>query len=331
MVASIGDSWTHKRERWSGTTAQSLIENFGDAGGGWTGFGFGASGAPNNELANNNARTTYGVTRTGAWVSHYATSVSPDLCDAYSSTTGDKITCTTPASPNVSGCTLFYIGTSDGVLRYRFNAGSWTTVNVQGTVGNLGFADLTGFTTGAQTLELEVVSGTCTLCGVNWKSAASGVVWHKLGATGSRASQWAAVNNAQWQAGLQALAPNLVTIMLGTNDQGGNRTAIQFATDIGTIIDRVKATLPLADIFVIMPCENGRINTVPMSAYSAAMYDVCVAKKVAFLDLQYVFGETFSEYASTSMRNWFNSDTIHPEPTTGGRAITDAVMRFLLD
>lgn len=328
LIASIGDSWTHSRERWSGTTAQTLIEEMGDAGGGWTGFGFHPTVT---SLVNGNVRSTYTYDLAGTWASTYGTSVSPDICHITSSTAGDKITLTTPATPNVSACTLFYVATANGVVRYRFNGGFWTNVNVQGTVGSLGTIALTGFSAGTQTLEIEVVSGTCSLCGVNWKSMGNGIAWHKLGATGSRASQWAAVNATQWQTGIQALAPNLVTIMHGTNDQGANRTATQFATDISTIIDRIRAVLPLCDILVVMPCENGRTNNIPMSSYSAAVYDTCILKKVAFLDLQYVFGETFSEYASTSPRNWFNADLIHPQPETGGRAITDAVIRFLLN
>lgn len=334
VIASVGDSWTHNRGRWSGTVASQLMTQFGDGGGGWTGFGF-----ANAALPNDNARTTYTVAREGSWQSHYGSSVSPDICDAYSTTAGDRINCRAPATPQVSACQLFYIGSGDGVIRYRMTAGTWsdiesvawTTLNLNAVaVGELGISELSGIPTGQVSLQFEVVSGTCTLCGINWKSNTDGVVWHKIAGTGTNTGQWTGVNGVQWAKGLQALNPNLVTILHGTNDQNG-RSATAFATNIGTLIDRIRSVLPLADILVIMPCENGRNNSIPMSSYTEAAYNICKSKKVAFMDLQKVFGESFSEYASTSERNWFNADLIHPEPNTGGRAITDAVMRFLLD
>ncbi|MNG27482.1 hypothetical protein D3C84_1126060 [compost metagenome] len=66
-----------------------------------------------------------------------------------------------------------------------------------------------------------------------------------------------------------------------------------------------------------------------MSGYAAAMCELAALNRCAFLDLQYLFGEQFSEYASTSPRAWFNADLIHPEPATGGRVIADAVLRLL--
>jgi lysophospholipase L1-like esterase len=116
--------------------------------------------------------------------------------------------------------------------------------------------------------------------------------------------------------------------MLATNDQNV-RAPSAFKTNLQSIITRVKTALPLADIVLVVPCENGRVNTYAMSLYADVTYQLAVTNKCAYLDLQYVFGEEFSEYASTSPRNWFNADLIHPEPSTGGRAIVDAIYRLL--
>lgn len=332
-ITMIGDSWTQNRERWSVAVANQLISQFGDAGGGYTSFAFHPD-VPS--IVNENVRSDYTVARSGTWSSAYAiasnTSPTPDICKIWSSEIGAKITCTTPSSPSVSECNLFYIGTSDGVIRYRFNAGSWATLNLNSVaVDTLGIANLTGFSTGAQTLEIEVVSGTCALGGVNWKSSNSGVVVHKLGASGSKAQNWALVNETQFKAGLSALVPNLVIIMLGTNDQSATRTTAQFTTDMTTLIDRVKSARPLTDVLVVMPCENNRTNnSTPMVDYTKSIYELCKTKKCAFLDLQKDFGDSPSEYAATSVRNWMNADLIHPDPLTGGRAIVDAVTRFML-
>jgi hypothetical protein len=321
VVASIGDSWTHNADRWCRPTARALITQYGDAGSGWVGFGF-----LNATFLNGNVDTAKVTTAfSGTW-DHtvYYTSVSPDLGQASSSTVGSKVTITAPAS--TSAVRLFYIG-SLGVVRYRFDGGSWTSLDLAGS--GLQAALLTGVPSTAFTLELEVLSGTVTLCGLDVQKTTSGVRWHKLGATGSRSDHWGTVDAAQWQAGLSLLTPNLVVIMHGTNDQSGSPFPSTFAARIQTIVTRCRLAMPSTDILIVMPCENGRANIVPMADYASAAYEVADANQCAFMDLQYFFGESFSQYSSVSSRPWFNADLIHPEPATGGRAIADAIIRLI--
>lgn len=103
-----------------------------------------------------------------------------------------------------------------------------------------------------------------------------------------------------------------------------------YRTNLQTMITRVKDALPFADIALIMPCENQRVaNTYAMSLYAKEAYELAAINNCAWLDLQYVFGDTPSQYAYGSARPWFAADLIHPDPNTGGRAITDAVYRLL--
>lgn len=326
VVASIGDSWTHNAGRWSGPTASTLMDNYGDAGGGWSGLAWQGF----TTLRNGNVRPVdYTTASTGSWTATYYTSPSPDLGHITSSTAGDVATFTGPASPVLSGAELCWIGTADGVARYRWNGGSWTSLNVQGS--GLQHAALSGLpASGAWTLEVEVEAGTCSLAGVDFKSAADGVRWHKLGSTGSRGSQWAGVNATQWQSGLAALGPHLVTILLGTNDQAAYGAA-NFRTHLDTLIGRVRAAVPAADVLLISPAENQRTdNAEPMSAYQEQTYRAAYEHKCGFLNLQSFFGEDPADYAAGSSRPWFNADLIHPEPASGGRAIADAVIRSLV-
>lgn len=327
VAAAIGDSWTHNHSRWTGPVATALMSAYGDAGGGWLGFG-----SNSGTFDNGNVRpVSYTYSRSGTWIfTSYGTSVGPDVCQITSSSAGAKVSLAGPATPVLSVAKLFWVGTADGVVRYRWNSGSWTTLNVQGV--GLQSENLSGLpVSGSWTLEIEVVSGTCTLCGIDYQSEANGVRFHKLGATGSRAQQWAAVDAENWQAGITALAPHLVMIMHGTNDQSSARSPVNFAADMTTIIGRIRSARPAADVFIVMPCENNRTtNAVPMSAYSAAAYDVAVQQNCAFMDLQYYFGDNPDDYSSASNRPWFNADLVHPEPLTGGRAIIDAVMRALI-
>jgi len=329
-IAMIGDSWTHAATRYSGVVASTLKTAFGDAGAGWTGFGWGFGGASNGwSGGNGSASSDMAIALSANWSTHYNSSVSPDIADIYTSTAAAKITATFSGSGNISAVYLYYIAGGSGIVRYRWNAGAWTTLDISAGSGLL-TSSLASVPTGTWTLEIENVSGTTTICGLDVQKTADGVRVHKLGGTGSASSSWTAVNAAYWQAGLTALAPNLVTILLGTNDQGASMTAATYRTNIQTMITRIRAALPVADIALIMPCENQRVaNTYAMSVYAKEAYELAAINNCAWLDLQYVFGDTAAQYAYGSARPWFAADLIHPDPTTGGRVITDAVYRLL--
>jgi hypothetical protein len=329
-IAMIGDSWTHAATRYSGVVASTLKTAFGDAGAGWTGFGWGFGGASNVwSGGNGSASSDMAIALTTGWSVHYNSSVSPDIADIYTSTAAAKVTATFSGSGNVSVVKLFYIAGGSGHLRYRWNAGAWTALDISAGSGLL-TSNLASVPTGTWTLEIENVSGTTTICGIDVQKTTDGVRVHKLGGTGSASNNWAGVSATDWQNGLIALAPNLVTILLGTNDQGGSMSPATYRTNIQTMITRVRTALPVADIALIMPCENQRVgNTYAMSLYAKEAYELAAINNCAWLDLQYVFGDTAAQYAYGSARPWFAADLIHPDPNTGGRVITDAVYRLL--
>lgn len=329
VIAMIGDSYTHDASRYSGAVASTLIAELGDAGGGWVGFA-----SLSGDINGNVRPASYVLSRIGTWgegtSSNYYTIPGPDLGQAASSTAGDRQTVTGPASPTLSAVRFFWNGTANGVMRYRWNGGSWTNINVQGSgVQSALLGGLPG--SGAWTLDMEVVSGTCQPMGIDIQSAASGVRVHKLGCTGSRANQWAAVDATQWQASITSLAPQLVTIMLGTNDQTIARTPAEFAADLTTIITRVKTAMPSVDIAIMMPAENQRGLATLMSTYAAAAVEVALTQGCAYLDTQYLFGDASNptEYGSGGAIPLYSADLVHPNATTGGRVIVDGVMRLL--
>ena len=325
-MAMIGDSWTHLASRYSGNTAATLQTTYGYGAAGWCGFGFFGGSATGTNINGNIRGSQATVTIAGTWTSVYASgsAYGPDICQSTTTTTTDKVTVTGPAL--TTGVDLFSVGTT-GSLRYRWDGGSWTTLDMAGS--GLVITALTGVPATAFTLELEHVSGTVTLCGVNLKGTANGVIVHKLGASGSRTSQWAGAAASQWQTAITSLAPDLVTILHGTNDQD-SYSAATFRGYLETIIDRIRIARPTADILLVAPCENIRPgNVIPMADYQEQTYQVAAGKKCGFLNLQSYFGETPAEYGSASARPWFNADNIHPEPTAGGRTIVDALVRVI--
>lgn len=327
-IALIGDSYTHDTARYSNAVAETMIAELGDAGGGWVGF------ASWNGDVNGNVRpATYVLTRIGTWdqtnPTNYYTIPSPDLGQALSSTPGDRQSIAGPATPTLSAVRFFWNGTVDGVMQYRWNGGAWTTINVQGS--GVQSALLSGLpVSGAWTLDMEVVSGTCKPCGVDLQSAASGVRVHKLAATGSRTQQWADVDATEWKASITSLDPQVVTIMLGTNDQFANRTPAQFKTDLTTMITRTREAMPSVDVAIMMPAENQYGNPIPMSSYAIAATEVAMEQNCAYLDTQYLFGEADDpdEYGFSGTIPLYSADLIHPTAATGGKVIADGVLRL---
>lgn len=326
----IGDSYTHNTARYINALATALVAKYGDAGGGWVGFGSNAGSV------NGNARPgIYTLSRVGLWgqadSSNYINSPSPDIARGNSSTPGDAFNLAGPASPALSGARFFWEGTADGVMRYRWNGGSWTTINVQGSGAQS--AALSGIPTGAWTLDLEVVSGNCRPQGVNLTSAAAGIRIHKLAGTGTQAAQWAAVDATGWQTQIAALGLDAVQVMHGPNDQANDRTPAQFAANVQTIMARALAAVPGIDRLITMPPENQMEEPVKMVGYARATAKVAVQDRIAYLNTQPAFGDPNNptEYGSAGALVLFASDNIHPvtEPDPNAVVLLNEILDFL--
>lgn len=324
VINDIGDSWVARRDDITSPLASRLIALYGDAGPGWTGMAHFGGTTPNG-----NARAVYTMARTGTWTDSYNNTVSPDLGSALSSTAGSAYAFTGPAAPALNAAALFWVGTADGVIRYRWNAGSWVSMNVQGS--GLQTGALAGFPgSGAWSLDIEVVSGSVQLCGTNLTSAAKGVRWNKLGCNGSRAGHWTAVTAAQQQSGWAALGADITLLKFGTNDRTANITPSQYLTDMTSLVGRVRAAIPsvggvpAGDILVSVPPQSTEVLTMQMADYAEAMRNACDALDVGFQDLQPFFGATVDSYSA-----WLVSDGRHVVPATGGRALVSAFFRAL--
>ncbi len=334
-IAAVGDSYTQNYDRWSGPAATILAAAYGDGGGGWTGYGwFGAAGGPwvypgtQPSGINGNARPAlYGLAFSGAWTCAYNSSDGPDLSSVTSPSAGAYIRRTVPAAPDHTALRVVFIGTADGVLRYRVDGGSWTTQNVQGTVGDVQSFDI-ALTAGAHVIEMEVVSGTVTLCGDNALSSASGVRFHKLGGSGANINHWTSRNEARQLAGWQLLAIDTFVVLDGTNSQV-SFTPDAWGTLMTTLIGRLRAAANIPDVLLVMPPENMRANTYPMPLFAAVGREVAASLGTGYLDLQRSFGLATADYASASARPLFNADGIHPEPATGGRVMAAEILNLI--
>ena len=339
-VGIFGDSWGTLTERFAKPLAKAIRAKYGSGPGvGWVSFGRHSTSASiiNGNIFSVSSDLPTQFTWTGSWLFSYSgtknpTNSSPDTAVVTSSTPGDALKATVPGTSDGgwSTCRLGFVGTSDGVIRYNWDGGEWTTLNVQGS--GLLFVDINPPATvnASNVINVEVVSGTVSLCGIKPIGTGSGVRVHKLGASGSSLASWLSMDATDFGKALTELALDTVIIITGTNDQRITGGATAFEANLRSFIARIRATLPGADILFVMPCENQRTdNPVSMASMAARARTVAADLNCTFINLQYIFGENAADYAYGSTHPWFASDGIHPATATGGYLIKDAIYRVM--
>jgi lysophospholipase L1-like esterase len=248
-----------------------------------------------------------------------------DIAHANSLTIGSKLT----VSATVAAFVIHYLRQiNGGTFRYRVDGGAWTNVDTSNGSSAFGSQSV-NLTTGAHTLEIEVLTaGTAgiTLMGVDCQGASNGVRLHKIGNSGATAAQYVAVNASIWQDGLSALNPHAVGILLGTNDMSASIVPSIFAGQIQSLCSRIRAAVPLCDIFLIVPGPNGLTGrTYTIAEYGAALYDLATSQKFGWCDLE----RTAGAYADAEARGLYvSTDNVHPT-ATGGYVYGDFIAKFL--
>lgn len=324
QMGLIGDSWSTNEDYLSAPFSRAMKAIYGDGGVGWFGLGFTGSGSTAGD-----ADGVYYATRTGTWTRNYATgSTSPNVSDARSSTAGSiyQIRNVSGASrPALSAVLLQYTGTADAVIRWRWQGGEWSANTPAQTAGQ-NTVNLTGFPSGAlssagantDNLEIEVVSGSVILGGIDFQSATDGIVIHKLGASGSKATDWLTSNAAAWQAGLALLGIDGASILFGTNEDANGQASGTIAGAYEDLAARVQAAVPAADMLLAVAPENQLVNSTDMTTYASAIAALVAGVSptvfAAFCDLQPAYGDPASkaDYASGGDFPLMNADGVHP-------------------
>ncbi|MDE9621362.1 SGNH/GDSL hydrolase family protein [Citrobacter portucalensis] len=328
-VVFIGDSWTHVSNRYSGVLADYLTEKYGDAGSGW--IGLGSFYSPRYFTINGCARAkkfTVKYDNPESWaIGGYANRNTPDISVAGSNKVGAKITVF--GSGPVIKYKICY-QKSNGIFKYKVSGSEWVTIDASKSSTDISFHEREGKFDGAWNIEFVVVSGECLIGGIMTYTGNSGVIVNKLGSTGSTTRDWAGKDRGSWVFGMEEMSPDLVTILLGTNDQNIPLTVDEYSRNVLKIISRVREVNDDCDILLIAPCENARKgNKIPMRKYANALYEIAKLKKIGFLNLQPVFGETPSHYDMDSRLPLIGPDKIHPIESTGGRLIAYSIKEAL--
>lgn len=319
VIALFGDSWLQGAARLPRPLSRMLKAEYGDAGAGFASFS-------NSHGAADSADVT--VSRSGTWADSDAQSTSRgvDIGHASSSEVGAKITVNILDS--ATGAVIhWYRQSGGGEFRWRVDGGGWTSVDTDGAAGFQSTA-ITGWADTTHTLEVEIetAGSGVILMGADIRRSGAGVRLHKLGNGGLTTNGAIAVDATVWQDGLAALAPNVVCVLLGTNDMSNNVALETYQARIVTLVGRIRTARPLCDVLLIAPSDNGlEGRTYSMQEYSAALRQTAIDNGCAFLDLWGNVGP----YADAYARGLMEADTVHPT-TEAGRMFAALLFNRLL-
>jgi len=315
-LAVIGDSWVDVTPYWLENFSRRMRTRYGDGGIGYVDFGSGVF------LREGLTRTIYGFERGDETVP------GPAIYSQFASANAGYTLNVVGAQP-LASARLFWIGRAGGVCRYRWNGGPWTTLNVQAEGTNFTDLLLAPIDAVDYSFEVQWVSGTIELCGIDLKSESPGLVIHKLGNSGSRADDWIGVDAQHWQRGITGIAPDAVIILLGTNDKSQGIGADVFADEIGVLVGRIRAALPDTssvpgpDVMVVVPSQVWRSTAMPMGDYRDAVLAWARSQDVAVTDLIDAVGDPYTR------RTWFDADGVHPTPDGGGLVVAGRIFEAL--
>jgi lysophospholipase L1-like esterase len=247
--------------------------------------------------------------------------VGPD--NSHASTTDTSATLTFTSATTVGQWYIHYLQQpGGGSFTYAVGGGSATTVN---TDGALAYQVVNVSGPGALVLAVTVANTAGVLiAGAEARNTTTGqVIMHKLGSGGAQASHFAGMGTGYLETAYQSLAPDVVVICLGTNDHAASVGLSTFRTNIATIVDRVRANVPLADILLLGPGPNNTSAAYPITDYITQLYDLAVELDCGFVDLMSGFGT----YTEANARGLFE-DAVHPN-TAGGLVIGRTIWRAM--
>lgn len=301
----------------------------GDAGPGWAPFdGLGASSVPTefNPIASLGAGVIDANNIDG----------SANLHGVQSSTAGLLALSTWRGSGNIATLDLHYIGGA-GTIEYGYAApgaavAAFTPLALGGGGGQV--VRLAVPPAGQWDLQVRVAGGSASVIVVALvaRKAAPGLIVHNLARGTTAAAYWAGGDQAKLAAAIKRVSPAPALFLLGCagNDEAINRTPAQWLGDLTTQVALCRAINPAADIAVLIRPQTPR-GGVPerMASYAAAARGAAANLDVAVLDLQQIFGSSYSEYGYTgTRRQLFRDDNLHLN-TDGSRLYVSALNQLL--
>jgi lysophospholipase L1-like esterase len=149
-----------------------------------------------------------------------------------------------------------------------------------------------------------------------------GVLVHALGKSWGRTEEPAHVEDSAYAAFFGAIKPDLITILLGTNDQHNDGRVERYSEWLTTIVRKLQKHSPGSGILVIACPEAGQTKPGLAAKFRDAAREVAAVNGCAFWDLQSLVGPRSAQWC----REGFFVDGLHYSPIGGG-----IMARLLLD
>lgn len=335
-IGAIGDSYTANRDRYVKRLKQTLASTYGDLGAGFLGFSAWATFSSSVNGSSDETQLSCSVPA-AQWTSVYGSGYGPDAGHVTAATSNSSLSVTVHKS--VDSLKIYYAKTASSPgFRYGFQTGgitsSWTNVPTAAGATSLGTESLTVSSRAAPyTMEIQALGTGVALIGVEAVINGTGVVLHKLGSSGGRASGFTGSMPA---ASLRQLDLDMAIIMFGTNEQGGNVTPAAFKANLQSISNNLRTQNPAVDLVFMLPCYTANELESPraykLQDYGNAMRDVATANQGAFLDFTQIFGPA-AELQNLIDSGLMHTDRIHPSTTgigSGGFLMADTITWSIL-
>lgn len=275
-VLLTGDSWTEHRTI-TNEVLNLVRAEYGESGSGWINLG-----------VENNQLDGISLTRAGSWsyadlngVSSFPNGSGPDGFTLTSTTAGNTITVSNLEKGNQ--LTVFF-GKTDGSFKYSINGGIETTVTASSTGATLQSVVIP--ISGMSNILFTTVSGTVVFFGMHLRqTTGSGVEVTKMGNGGSTGQDFLKISPTAQNNFAAYLKPDIVIIILGTNDYRYGHSVANFKAGISAIIDGYRNGNPNCGVILIAPAQSNAPAVIPLSEYRDAIYELAQTKKAEFYNM----------------------------------------------
>ena len=143
---------------------------------------------------------------------------------------------------------------------------------------------------------------------------AGGALVHALGKSWGRTEEPATVEDDTYAKFFGAIHPDLITILLGTNDQHNDGRPHSYRDWLTTIIHKLQKNSPGTGILVIACPEANYTKSGLAAQFRDTAREVAVANHCAFWSLQDLIGSRSANW----YRQGFFNDSLHYNPIGGG-------------
>ncbi|HHP1336616.1 TPA: SGNH/GDSL hydrolase family protein [Klebsiella variicola] len=298
-IGFTGDSWTEKKAI-PQMMANILYSEYSKAGEGWINFASANGDTLNGMSFNISGWTTYDASETTA-APTYGCALD-GLC-LYATGTAARITLN---AISATGLSIYYKDTT-GTFRYTIDGGTPIVVTGAGT-GNVTKVDITGLANGTHQLVIDLTGNadTVVIYGVYASISSNGVEIQKFGNANITADGYTKVlGNISYFA--QQLNPDIIFMIIGTNDYRLGRTLSNFYTALTSWVQTYKTALPDTCLVLIAPPQCNASGSYPLSSYRDVIRQVANENHVEFFSL---YDDFPAAYATANTYGLWN-DALH--------------------